>query len=158
MPRMILAHLSIDTPADWSLTMAVVAGPQVVAPPENPEIPGLEPAVFQKNLVVTVERVGAEETIDSYLERVSLGVSQSGFSVTQKGSSEQVKLDNGSDGVVNEQVIVGLDGQRVRQMRLVVFGSGFAFVGIASQLDGLPFSLEREAFRKMLLTLDWQSD
>ena len=49
---------------------------------------------------------------------------------------------------------MGMNGERVRQMQLVVIKKGIAHTTIATHLDGLSFENVRKEFRDMLLSFE----
>lgn len=149
MPRVSFGTFSMEAPSDWTLSSIVLGGP-VEEPPGKgmPTTKAVKP--FQRNLVVTLERVGAGDTAEAYVKRQADGLKAAGFPRQEMAPPRSVALANGEDGVIVEQVIVGQGGERVRQMQLVYIRDGIAHTAIASHLDGPSFERAREEFEAML--------
>jgi len=73
-----------------------------------------------------MEEVEPSTTLESYVKRQIDGLKQAGVSRQDAGKPEKVKLTNGLDGLITEQIIVGGTGERVRQMQLVCMKDGVA--------------------------------
>ena len=71
-----------------------------------------------------MERVEPEETPESYVERVSVGLWKTGFVEQYPDEGKQVPLGGDLHGLIDETVIVGVFGERMRQMRLVCIKEG----------------------------------
>ena len=105
---------------------------------------------FQRNLIITMERVGAKDTPEAYVKRQIDGLKQAGVQRQDAASPETVALSNGQSGLITEQIIVGHGGERIRQMQLVFIKDSIAHTAIASHLDGKAFEAAREELRGML--------
>jgi hypothetical protein len=150
MPRVSIGPFSLDIQEDWTLSTVILAGPEEETSKDN-ERAGDEPRPFQRNLVATMERVKPEQTLESYVERQLAGLWEAGV---EQYLGEQRRVQVGSDlpGLMNEWVLVGGRGERVRQMQIVCIKEGVAYTLIASHLDGEPFKAARQEFEEMLLS------
>ena len=152
MPHVTFGTFSLAPPQDWTLSTVILAGP-----PDEGQIAGgvlttkrVRP--FQRNLIVTMERVAAGETPESYRKRQTNGLIDAGVSWQKVGKPEDLKLQGRLPGLLAEQIMPGPGGERVRQMQLICIKDGLAYTIIASHLDGAPFESAREEFRGMLLS------
>ena len=152
MPLVSIGPLSIEAPQSWMLSSVILAGP--------PDPPTSDPALrwtkpprpFQRNLIATLERIGPAETPESYVNRQIKGLREAGVVREEVRPSETVALQGGYAGLLTEQVILSAEGERVRQMQLVILKDDCAYTLIASHLDGAPFEAVRAEFREMLLS------
>src|SRR5262245_8952547 len=151
MPRTTFGPISLSLPANWPLSIVILAGPP--NPPQaESRLPIKAPRPFQRNVIATMERVPSTETPYSYIQRQIKGLREAGVEWEGERPPESVKLENVVDGAITEQVITSADGDRVRQMQLVCIKENVAHTIIASQLDGPPFESVREEFRSILLS------
>jgi hypothetical protein len=151
MPRITFGSFSLEASGDWTLSTVILAGPVDESPKEGLlTTKGVRP--FQRNLVATMEEIEAGTTLEAYVKRQIDGLKAAGVSRQDAGKPERIKLGNGLDGLITEQIIVGGTGERVRQMQLVCIKSGVAHTIIASHLDGGPFEGARKSFRAMLVS------
>lgn len=151
MPRVNFGSFSMEAPNDWTLSSIVLGGPIEEAPGKGmPTTKAVKP--FQRNMVITLERVGASDTAEAYVKRQADGLKAAGFPRQEMAPPETVELLNGESGVITEQVIVGQGGERVRQMQLVYIRDGIAHTAITSHLDGPSFEKARTEFREMLIS------
>lgn len=151
MPRVKFGTFSLEAPDNWTLNSVILAGPVDDSPGQGMlTTKAVQP--FQRNLITTLEQVGPKETVESYVKRQIDGLKEAGVPRQEGRPPEKVKLDSGQEGLLTEQIITSGDGERVRQMQLVVIKNGVAHTAIASHLDGASFEKVREEFRKMLLS------
>ena len=151
MPRGKFGTYSLEAPDNWTLNSVILAGPVDDAPGKGMlTTKAVQP--FQRNLITTLEQVGAKETLESYVQRQIDGLKEAQVPRKEGRPPERVSLESGLDGLVTEQIIQGAGGERVRQMQLVVIKNGVAHTTIASHLDGPSFEKARNEFRKMLLS------
>lgn len=147
--RISFGTFSMEAPTGWSLSSIILSGPIDEAiklgPTTAKQIPG-----FQRNLITTFEEVGDEVTSEAYVDRQIEGLRQAGVPRQEAAKPVKIKLGNGAEGLITEQVIQGATGERVRQMQLVFIREGVAHTAIASHLDGAPFEAARTEFRRML--------
>lgn len=147
-----LGPFSLEAPEEWTLSTVILAGP-VEEPSAGLKMPTTKAvAPFQRNLVATMEQVSGPMTLESYVKRQVDGLKAAGVPRQDAARPERVKLKNGLDGLITEQIITGNTGERVRQMQLVCIKDGVAHTVIASHLDGASFDSARAEFRKMLLS------
>src|SRR5438067_4658867 len=134
MPRLALGGFSIEPPKDWSLTTVILAGPP--QPQDAPTEMSDSGKTFQPNLVMTFEQVPAEVTASIYFERQVSDLRKAGVGRRDVGRPETVALPGGAEGLLTEQLVLGMTGERVRQMQLISIKSGVATTIIASDMDG----------------------
>jgi hypothetical protein len=151
MPRVSFGTFSLEAPDTWTLNSVILAGP-VEDTPSMGMLTTKAVQPFQRNLITTLEQVGPQETLESYVKRQVDGLKEAGVPRQEVKKPEKVSLASGEAGLITEQVIQGGDGSRVRQMQLVVFKNGVAHTTIASHLDGPAFEAVRQEFRQMLLS------
>jgi hypothetical protein len=152
MTRVTFGTFSLDAPDGWTLSSVILAGPVDDAPGKGLlSTKAVRP--FQRNLITTLEQVPSTETAESYVQRQIRGLKEAGVQRTEGAKPEKVKLAGGSEGLLTEQIIVSHDGERVRQMQLVVISREIAHTVIASHLDGAPFESARAEFRKLLTSM-----
>lgn len=152
MPRIQLGSISIEVEDGWSVSTAILAGPlddQKVGA-GMPTTKVVRP--FQRNIVVTTEQVEPSMTLEGYVKRQVEGLRAAGVTRQDAGKPEKVKLPNGAEGLLTEQIITGGQGERVRQLQLVTIKGDQAQTVIASHLDGASFEAARKSFRQMLLS------
>ncbi len=151
MPQVRFGTFSMEAPDSWTLSSVILAGP-----PEAPPVQGMltTKAVrpFQRNLIVTMEQVGPNETAESYVQRQLSGLKEAGVIRQEAAPPEKVALSSGPEAVLTEQIIVAHGGERVRQMQVVFVKDSIAHTAIASHLDGASFERVRAEFRSMLLS------
>lgn len=151
MTKVSFGTFEMEAPEGWSLSSIVLAGP--VEPPERKGLFGTRAVrPFQRNVIVTMERVDPKETAESYVARQLAGLKEAGVSREEARPPERVTLASGVDGMLTEQVILGHGDERVRQMQLVFIKDEIAHAAIASHLDGSSFEGVRDEFRSMLLS------
>lgn len=156
MPQIPLGSFSLDVPVGWALTTLILTGPvDEESGTDGPERFPSKP--FQQNLVATIEQVERSENAKSYVQRQIDGLSKAGVSRSEKAAPEEVSLPGGVFGLLTEQLIVGLGGERVRQLQLVTIKNRVAYTLIASHQDGEPFEESRQDLKKMLLSFNWTS-
>jgi len=151
MPRIQFGSFSLEATPDWTLSTVILAGP-VDEGPSGGMLTTKAVRPFQRNIVATMEEVEPSTTLEGYVKRQIDGLKQAGVTRQDAGKPEKVKLGNGYDGLITEQIIVGGTGERVRQMQLVCMKDGVAHTIIASHLDGNPFEAARKSFRTMLIS------
>lgn len=152
MPYVQFGTFSLDVLPDWTLSTVILAGPVEEDSADDPMLINA-PTPFQSNIIITLEQVKGDEIPESYLNRQLDGLRQANVNFQQMAPPERVKLENGLDGILSEQVIVGAGGEWVRQLQLMFIKDGVAYTAIASQLEGPPFEKMRDRFRAMLLSL-----
>lgn len=152
MSRVTLGPFSLEVPSTWTLSSIILSGPVEDDPLTRGMLTTKVVRPFQRNLIATLERVGPEETVESYLHRQIEGLRQAGVSRIEVKEPERITLAGGQTGIISEQVIVGMGGERVRQMQLMSIKENIAYTVIASHLDGAPFEAVRDEFREMLLS------
>lgn len=152
MPRISIGPFSLDVRENWTLSNVILAGPPEEKTPDHDELAGGDSRPFQRNLIATMERVKAEETPETYVERRQLGGLWKAGVEQHLGEEKSVTLVGGLKGSMNEWVIVNPDGERVRQMQLVCIKGDIAYTLIASHLDGERFKAARQEFEEMLLS------
>jgi hypothetical protein len=156
MPEVRFSNFSITTPDDavskWTLSTIILMGP-TEENPVDPRMPTLQaPRRFQTNIIVTWERVDANETPESYVKRQHDELRQAGVSRREAAPPEKVKLSGDLEGFLTEQEITSPEGEQVRQLQLVTIKKGLAYTLITSQLVGAPFERMRDQFREILLS------
>ena len=142
---------SIDLPPQWTLSTVILAGPIDEEQPDSGMLRTSGMKAFQRNMVATMEQVPAGETPEKYVDRQMEGLRKAGVD-HWRAESETVMLQGGQSGLITEQVVVGADGEQVRQMQLVAIKNGIAHTLILSHLDGEPFESARVEFRQILLS------
>lgn len=152
MPQVTFGTFSLEVPFTWTLSSIILSGPVEDDPLTRGMLTTKAVRPFQRNLITTLERVGPEETVESYLQRQIEGLREAGVSRSEVKEPEKITLRDGQEGIISEQVILGAGGERVRQMQLMSIKEGIAYTVIASHLDGAPFEAVRDEFRKMLLS------
>lgn len=152
MNRVQLGPFSLEAPEEWTLSTVILAGP-IDEPAAGLKMPTTKAvAPFQRNLVATMEQINGPMTLESYVKRQVDGLKAAGVPRQDAAKPERVKLTNGLDGLITEQIITGASGERVRQMQLVCIKNGVVHTVIASHLDGTQFESARAEFKKMLLS------
>lgn len=152
MPRVQLGSFSLEAPSEWTLSTVILAGPidESSVAAGMPTTKAVRP--FQRNLVATMEQIDGPITLESYVKRQVDGLKAAGVPRQDGAKPEKVKLTNGLDGLLTEQIITGSTGERVRQMQVVCIKDDVVHTVIASHLDGPQFEAARTEFRKMLLS------
>lgn len=152
MPRVTFGTFTVDAPPSWTLSTVILAGPV----DDNPAAGGMmttkKARPFQQNVIATLEQVPPTETPESYVKKQLEGLRAAKVDRKEGAKPETVKLQSGGEGLLTEQIVVGPEGERVRQMQLVSIKNGVAHTIIASHLDGVPFEKSRATFRQMLLS------
>jgi hypothetical protein len=152
MARVTFGTFSLEAPEGWSLSSVILAGPVDDAPKKGLlSTKAVRP--FQRNLITTLEVVPDSETPESYVQRQIKGLKEAGVQRQEAAKPERIKLPDGLEGLLTEQIIVSHEGERVRQMQIVVLIDGVAHTVIASHLDGAPFESARAEFRSMLTSV-----
>lgn len=147
-----IGNISMNLEDGWTIATVIFAGP-VETNIGNPLLPmNTQQTQFQQNIVVTAEPVPENMTTEKYLGLQRDGLRKAGVDF-EVSKPEIVKLDNETDGLLVEQVVMGPSGESVRQMQLICILDKFAFTCIASNLDGDPFDNARARYRNMLLSL-----
>lgn len=146
MPKVSFGTFSMEAPADWTLGQIVFVGPIGVAAEGAAHL-------FQRNLTVTLESVSPEETAASFVRRTNEARLATGLFLQPLGEPEAVTLANGLHGVLTEHA-AGQGAERVHHFQLVFIKNGIAHTAIATHMDGKPFELAREEFRRMLLSFE----
>lgn len=150
MARVTFGTFSLDPPPEWTLSSIILSGPVEAQLLPEGILSTRVVRPFQRNLIATMEQVGPDVTAESYVDRQIKGLRDAGVPREEVAEQEDIELAGGDKGLITEQVIVGANGERVRQMQLVVIKQGIAHILIASHLDGTPFEAVRTEFRKML--------
>lgn len=152
MARVTFGTFSLEAPPGWSLSSVILAGPIDESPPMGLLSTNVV-RPFQRNLITTLEVVATTETPESYVQRQVRGLKQAGVQRYEAARPETVELQDGLTGLLTEQIIVSHEGERVRQMQLVVIIDRTAHTVIASHLDGAPFESARTEFRQLLTSI-----
>ncbi len=152
MTRVTFGTFSLEAPDGWSLSSVILAGPVDDAPSKGMlSTRAVRP--FQRNLITTLEVVPDTETPESYVQRQIRGLKEAGVQRQDAAKPKTVSLGDNLKGLLTEQIIVSQDGERVRQMQLVVIIDHVAHTVITSHLDGVPFESARAEFEKMLTSV-----
>jgi hypothetical protein len=146
MTRISLGPIGLDVPPDWSLSSLILAGPR---PTESPAAAQAS-RPFQRNLIITLEKVEPEETPEAYFDRQEAGLRAANVESGIIVGPDEVELSGGNWGTLTERIVVSPDGERVRQLQLVTIKNGVAYTLIASHVDGRPFEEVREEFKGIL--------
>lgn len=152
MPRVHYGSISVDVSPDWSLSTVVLLGPVLQTTDTPLLIQSQAQQAFQHNIVATVEKIGADETLINYVQRQLQGFRQAGVNRQELVAPEDVRLSNSCDGMLWEHMVSGPTGQLVGQIQLVSIKDGFAYTVIASCLYGPSYKKERENLRQILLS------
>jgi hypothetical protein len=152
MTRVTFGTFSLEAGAGWSLSSVILAGP-VDEAPKSGLLSTKAVRPFQRNLITTLELVPNTETPESYVARQIQGLREAGVQRREGAKPEKVKLADGLEGYLTEQIITSHEGERVRQMQMVVIIDHVAHTVIASHLDGAPFESARAEFRTMLTSV-----
>jgi hypothetical protein len=152
MARVTFGTFSLEAGPGWSLSSVILAGP-VDETPKQGLLSTKAVRPFQRNLITTLELVPDTETPESYVARQIKGLKEAGVQRQEGAKPEKVKLPGGLEGLLTEQIIVSHEGERVRQMQMVVIIDHVAHTVIASHLDGVPFENARAEFRAMLTSV-----
>lgn len=126
--------LELDLEGGWNVSTIILSGPEPKAGTLEGQSTGKHQ--FQPNIVIATEKVGPGETSESYTEKQRRGLKKVGVSRSEVALPVQVVLDNGTKGLICEQVLVGPNGEHVRQLQLVTIKNGVAYTFIASTLEG----------------------
>jgi hypothetical protein len=151
MSRIVIGPFSVELSPEWTLSTVILSRPLAEAPQEQGLV-NASAIPFKANLVAMLEQVTSDQSIESYLVRQVDGLSQAGVVRYNASDPERLKLSDGLDGLITEQVIQGPSGEQVRQMQLMYIKDRVAYTLIASHLDGEPFEAMREEFRALLLS------
>src|SRR5262245_25571859 len=104
--RVALGSFSLEATTDWTLSTVILAGPVDEAGGAGmPTTKVVRP--FQRNLVATMEQVEPTMTLENYLKRQIDGLRQAGVERTEAAKPERLKLAEGRDGLLSEQIIRG---------------------------------------------------
>ena len=152
MTRVTFGTFSLDAPGGWTLSSVILAGP-VDETPKAGLLSTKAVRPFQRNLITTLEVVPDSETPESYVGRQIKGLKEAGVQRQEAAKPERVKLSDGLEGLLTEQIIVSHEGERVRQLQVVSIINNVAHTLIASHLDGVPFEGARAEFKSMLSSL-----
>ncbi len=153
MPKVKFGTFTLEAPPNWTLNSVILAGPVDEAPPGAGMLTTKAVQPFQRNVITTLEQVGPGETAEGYVAAQQRGLDAENVGRKETRPPEKVKV-GGLDGLLTEQTISGMGGERVRQMQLVVIKNGVAHTTIATHLDGISFENVREEFRAMLLSFE----
>lgn len=146
-----IGKFQLQTPADWQIASIILVGPPDEA------APAAEEQNFQQNIVIVSEAVAADETADSYVKKQTAKLKEQKALFAAPGQLETVKLSQNREGVLFEHVVLGPNGERVRQMQLVSSHQGRMHALIASHLDGPRFAAQRAALRQILTSAHLQA-
>lgn len=150
MPKVSFGTFSMEAPTDWTLSSIVLAGPMDESPGQGMlTTKAVKP--FQRNMIVSMERVAPSETPQSYVQRQVEGLKQAGVHRQEAAPAEVVTLSSGAEGLLVEQII-SQGGERMRQLQLVFIKDHIAHTAIGTHLDGASFERVRDEFRGMLLS------
>ena len=152
MTRVPVGPLSIDAPQGWTLSTVILSGPPDPPVMDSPLLWAKQSKPFQRNLVATIEQVETTETAETYVNRQIAGLNAAGVRRLEARGPETVELAGGRTGLLTEQIVIGANGERVRQMQIVAIKDGCAYTLITSHLDGPPFEAARAEFRSILLS------
>jgi hypothetical protein len=112
-------------------------------------------ALFEQNLVVSIEPVSPGETAKQYAQRQMDRLKKANAQRTDAAPAVEVMLRNAEPGLLLEQTVPGgPNGERLRQMLLVTIKNDVAYTLIATHLDGEVFERSRETLRKFLLSFE----
>src|SRR4051794_23719124 len=129
MDRLTFPGISLEVPSGWSLATLILAGPEeepVEEPDTDSQVLTAKPSQpYKSNIVVAMERISGE-TAESYLRKQQEGLLRAAVSRRDAAAPEKVTLSDGRDGLLQEQVLTGLEGVWVRQLQLMTFKDGVA--------------------------------
>jgi hypothetical protein len=91
---------------------------------------------FQRNLVATMEQVGAHVTLRSYLDRQIEGLIKANVGRSEADEPREITLPSGLTGLLSDQYIQTPGGDLVRQLQLVCIKDDVAYTLIATHLAG----------------------
>jgi hypothetical protein len=131
---------------DWQIASIILVGPPDAAAEAAPAGQN-----FQQNVVVVSEPVPEEETAESYVQKQTAKLKEQKALFAAPGQLEKVSLGSNRAAVLFEHVVLGPNGERVRQMQVVSLHAGRMHALIASHLDGPRFAAHRSALRQMLV-------
>jgi hypothetical protein len=140
--QLTVGGFSLPTPADWQIASIILVGPPDTAAPGTP--------AFQQNIVVVSEPVAADETVESYVQKQTAKLKEQKALHASPGQLEKVSLPGGRAAAMFEHVVLGPNGEKVRQLQLVSIHEGRMHALIASHLDGPRFAAQRPALRQIL--------
>jgi hypothetical protein len=151
-PRIAFGPVSLEVEPGWALSTLILAGPTMDEPEDEESVAFAEPKRFRLNLVATMETVDEAVTPGVYVGRQIEGLRKAQVKRQESAPPETVKLADGREGLLTEQVILGPDDAAVRQLQLVTIKDRIAYTLIASALDGPSYDRVRDGFRHMLLS------
>jgi hypothetical protein len=139
-----IGKFALSTPQNWQIASIILVGPPDAA------ADAAAGQAFQQNVVVVSEPVAAEETAETYVQKQTGKLKEQKALYAAPGQLEKVALGGGRSAALFEHVVLGPNGERVRQMQVVSLHAGRMHALIASHLDGPRFAAHRSAFRQML--------
>jgi hypothetical protein len=154
MPRLLIGNFSLDVSPDWKLATVVLIGPPNETPESSPMLSAEPQPPFRQNIVAAMEQVGAEETPDSYFNKVVNQLITAGINRQSATPPEKVTLLSGREGLITEQVAIAPTGAQVRQMQLISIKDDSACIVVATDLDGDSFERSRARFREILMSFE----
>lgn len=141
MSSLTVGDFVLPLPSDWHIASLILVGP-VDSAPGAPN--------FQQNVVVVSEPVEASETAETYVQKQTAKLKEQKALSQSPGALEKITTGNGRSAVMFEHVVLGPNGERVRQLQVVSIDKGRMHALIASHLDGPRFAAQRPALRQML--------
>lgn len=141
-----VGRFALDPPPGWQVASLILLGP-----PDAGAAGAAGP--FQQNVVVVCEKLGEEETLEGYVARQTQKLKEQGAMSLPPGPMEKVPMGGERRAVMFEHVVLGPQGEKVRQMQLVTLKDKNLHALIASHLDGLPFEAARETFSALLRSI-----
>ncbi|RYF05578.1 MAG: DUF1795 domain-containing protein, partial [Deltaproteobacteria bacterium] len=132
-------------PMDWQIASIIMVGPPDEA---AGQVPGAQN--FQQNIVVVSERIPEEETAETYVQKQTAKLKEQKALYAAPGQLEKISVAGSRPAVLFEHVVLGPNGERVRQMQVVSLHAGRMHALIASHLDGPRFAAHRNNLRKIL--------
>jgi hypothetical protein len=139
-----IGSFSLPTPMDWQIASIILVGPPDAA------ADAAAGQAFQQNIVVVSEPVTPEETAESYVQKQTAKLKEQKALYAAPGQLEKVALGGGRTAVLFEHVVLGPNGERVRQMQVVSLHDNRMHALIASHLDGPRFAAHRAALKQIL--------
>ena len=138
-----VGRFSLTPPGGWQVASLILLGPPDSGAPGSA-------GAFQQNLVVVCEKLDENETLDGYVARQTQKLKEQGAMFRPPGPMEKVPFPGGRQAVLFEHVVLGPQGEKVRQMQMVTLKEGTLHALIVSHLDGLPFEAARDDFSGLL--------
>lgn len=154
MTRADFGSFSLDAPSGWSLTTVILSGPQQEDDIGKGMLMAKKSRAFQQNIIATMEAVSNSETPQSYVKRQLEGLLQAGVQRKETAKPETVPMNDGQEGLLTEQSVMGPGGERIRQLQLVTIKKGVAHTLIASNLDGISYDKAKAGLKTMITSFE----